>query len=181
MMIALILVGFMMMTLGVALLFLGEVPFLAGKRISAWRSRLIGLVQMSFLPLALAAWKGVQWLFGPDVLEPLAVTYSLLGFCWFVTIALLFRVMFPKRAPRGAKGKSRASAGDDPFPASADEDVPAAEPFGFAEQEAEPAPGKPMKNAPAPKGKAAAKPTAKPGAKRTPAPPTEEDNPFNFS
>ena len=50
---ALILIGFAMITLGVALLFIGAVPFLAGKRISAGAHGLIGVVLVSFLPLCL--------------------------------------------------------------------------------------------------------------------------------
>ncbi len=172
MMIALLLIGFMMMTLGVALIFLGEVPFLGGKRIPAWRSRLIGLVQMSFLQLALGTWKGVQSFVSAEVVDWIVVTWSLFGLCWFMTFALVYRVMFPKRAPRTTKGKSMPSADRDLFPATAEENEPAGDPFGF--EQAEPAKTPAKKNAPA-------KPASKPGAKRAPAPPAEDDNPFNFS
>ncbi|MSU78586.1 MAG: hypothetical protein EXS16_10895 [Gemmataceae bacterium] len=163
MMIALILVGFIMMTLGVALLFLGEVPFLGGKRISAWRSRLIGLVQVSSLPMALGIWKCLQLLFGSDAIDAGVVAWSLIGVCWFVTFALVYRVMFLKRVPRAGKGKSSASTASEPFPSTAGEDEPATAPFGFAEPEPARTKTAPKKNSP---------------AKRAPAP---DDNPFNFS
>ncbi len=171
MMIALLLTGFIMMTLGVALVFLGEVPFLGGKRIPAWRSRLIGFTQMSFLPLALVTWKGVQSFVSSEVVDWIVVTWSLFGFCWFVTFALLFRVMFPKRAPRSIKAKATAGSMD-PFEDAAEE--PAGPSFGFADPEPAPAKLPAKKTAPA-------KPASKPGVKRAPAPPAEDDNPFNFS
>src|SRR5438105_524933 len=97
---ALILVGFIMATLGIALLCLGEVPFIAGKRIPALRSRLIGLILAGFLPLALGVRQGSNYLFGSDAVEGQAVTWSLFGFCWFVVLVILFRVVMPKREPR---------------------------------------------------------------------------------
>ena len=99
-MLALIVVGFVMATLGVALLLLGEVPFLAGKRIPALRARLIGAVLVGFLPLTLGVRLLSNLLFEPETVEGPVLTWSLFGFCWFVVIAILFRVMVPKRPPR---------------------------------------------------------------------------------
>ncbi len=67
--IALIAVGFGMTTLGVALLCLGEVPFIAGKRIPARRARLIGATLALFLPLSLGGRLAINLLFGPDTVE----------------------------------------------------------------------------------------------------------------
>ena len=173
-MIALILIGFIMITLGVALLFQGEVPFLGGKRISAWRSRLIGFVQLAALPIAVGVWKGLQRLFGSEAIDAVVVTWSVVVFCWLVTFALVYRVMFPKRVSRVAAGKGSASAAHDPFPADIAADEPANAPFGFAEPEPAPVKAAPKQNAPA-------KPAPKPAAKRAPAPPAADDNPFNFS
>src|SRR5437016_901322 len=66
MLVATILIGFAMMTLGVALLILGEVPFLSGKRIPAARSRLIGAIFVAFLPLALGVRQLSNAVFGSD-------------------------------------------------------------------------------------------------------------------
>jgi uncharacterized membrane protein len=166
MLLALIIIGFAMITLGVALLFLGEVPFIAGKRISAWRSRLIGLVLVSFLPLALGARQASNAFFGPDAVEGPVLTWVLLGFCWFVVFLILFRVIVPKKATRGAKS-TPSFGGHDPFDGAA----PAEGPLDVELVEEE-------KAAPSPK-KAA--PSKKPAVKKAPKPPVEDENPFDFS
>jgi hypothetical protein len=199
-MLALIVVGFVMATLGVALLCLGEVPFIAGKRIPALRSRLIGLVLAGFLPLALGIRQGSNYLFGSDAIEGQAVTWSLFGFCWFGVIVLLFRVIVPKREPRKpAKGAATTSA-KNPFGAAP------AEEFDVLEEvvgEAEPAKKAPAKKKtsqpaeesvawmePAPEREPAkkpaaqkkeAEPTKKPAGKKAPKAPAEDENPFDFS
>ncbi len=160
MLLALIIIGFAMITLGVALLFLGEVPFIAGKRISAWRSRLIGLVLVSFLPLALGARQASKVYLGDDAIEGPVVTWVLLGFCWFVVFVILFRVVVPKKAAKPAAEKN-------PFGAA----LPAEEPLGIELIEEESA-------APAPK---QAVPAKKPAVKKAPKSPVAEENPFDFS
>jgi hypothetical protein len=114
-MLPLILVGFVMMTVGVALLCLGEVPLVAGKRIPALRSRLIGLVLVSFLPLAWGARQGTIAFFGPDEVEGPVVTWSLFGVSWFVVFLMLFRVLVPKRQRRTGASSSAALADKNPF------------------------------------------------------------------
>jgi hypothetical protein len=156
---AFILVGFVMTTLGVALLCLGEVPFIGGKRIPALRSRLIGVVLVAFVPLALGARQASIYLFGPDAVDAQAVTWTLFGLCWFVVFAILFRVMAPKRAPRQPV---KATAKKNPFPEAKldilDEIV----------EEAKPAAKK-------------ATPPKKPADKKASKPPAEDENPFDFS
>src|SRR5438105_4674151 len=92
-----IFVGFIMITLGVALLFVGETPFLAGKRIPALRARLIGVVLLSFLPLALGANQVTNWLFGVGAVHGLIVTGLLFLLCWTAVFVLLFRVIVPRK------------------------------------------------------------------------------------
>lgn len=204
--IALIAVGFMMTTLGVALLCLGEVPFIAGKRIPALRSRLIGVVLVSFVPLALGVRQASHYLLGADAVDGQAVTWSLFGFCWFVVFVILFRVMVPKREPRKpAKGAKSATA-KNPFGAAPAEEFDVLE---EVVEEAEPAKKGPAKKKPpepapeslawmepgpepAPVKKSATKkkeaepakkatPAEKPAGKKEPKPPAEDENPFDFS
>lgn len=159
--IGLIVLGFAMMTLGVALLFLGEVPFVAGRRISAWRSRLIGAILAMFLPLAWLLNKAVQALV-PETVEPQAVTWGLFGVCWCLVLVILFRVMVPKRQKKpAAKGAPSAA-----LPAQSE---PAAESLAWMDAAPEPEP--------APKSPAQKKPPAKKPARRA----AEPDNPFDFS
>ncbi len=121
MLIVTILVGFVMMTLGVALLLLGEVPFVAGKRISAVRSRLIGGVLVGFLPLALGVKTLGDLIFGRDAVEGPVVTALTFSFCGVVAIVILFRVMVPKREPRKAAPASAGPAKENPFGDAASE------------------------------------------------------------
>ena len=158
-MLALILVGFVMATLGVALLLLGEVPFLAGKRIPAVRARLIGTVLIGFLPLALGARQVSNLLFGPETLGGPVLTWSLFGFCWIVVIAILFRVMVPKRPPRKAAAVATASK-KNPF---GDVNSEKAEAIEEPEPWTEPEPVK------------------KPSGKKPPKPSADEGSPFDFS
>jgi hypothetical protein len=160
--IALIVVGFAMATLGVALLALGEVPFIAGKRIPALRSRLVGAVLAAFVPLALVARLACNYLFGPDAVDGQVVTWSLFGLCWFGVFVILFRVIVPKREPGKAARTVAESKSKNPFPA-ARLDV-------LEEIVEEPEPT--VKKATTPK-KTAGKKSAKPT--------TEDENPFDFS
>src|SRR5690348_9120472 len=101
-MLALIIVGFAMATLGVALLVLGEVPFVGGKRIPARRARLTGLALVSFLPLALGITQLLHVLFGRDTINGLVVTWTIFACCWLAVAGSLFRVLVPKKQRRPA-------------------------------------------------------------------------------
>ncbi len=100
MFLAVILIGFAMMTLGVALLFLGEVPFISGKRIPARRSRWIGAFLAAYLPLALVMPQLVNKLLGPDVVQGPVIVGGLLVICLWSVFAILFRVVVPKHEAR---------------------------------------------------------------------------------
>jgi len=170
-MIPIIIVGFAMMTLGVALLFLGEVPFVAGKRISAIRSRLIGAILLLYLPMALAATMACNLILGSGVVDGLVVTWALFGVVWFAVIVILFRVVVQKKERRPAKAATSSIAA-------------AKNPFGDAEPiEEEPAEAVEwMEDEPAPAPKPAAKKAAvKPVSKKAPKAPVEESDPFDFS
>ncbi len=182
------------------MLCLGEVPFIAGKRIPALRSRLIGLILAGFLPLALGVRQGSSYFF-PDEIEGQALTWSLFGFCWFAVCVLLFRVMVPKRAPRKpAKGAATPSK-KNPFGAAPAADLevraevepakkapakkktpePAPESLAWMEPDAQP---EPVPKPAAKKEREPAKkatPAKKPAGKKAPKPPADDDNPFNFS
>ncbi len=185
-MIAILAVGFAMMTLGVALLCLGEVPLLGGKRIPAGRSRLIGAVLVSFLPLASGARQLSNLLFGADAVQGPVVTWSLCGVCWFTVFVLVVLVLIKK--------KERAKAGGDakknPFGNVAANDAVAG--VAFLEDEAPVKKPLAKKSAPkedveevvfledeepakqrAPEKKAAAKKPSKPAV--------DEKDPFDFS
>lgn len=164
-MIPVIIVGFIMITLGGALLLLGEVPFLGGKRIPAIRSRLIGLALVLFLPAAFGVRLGLASLFGEDVIDGLIVTWVLCGVSWTVVFVILFRVMFPKREPRPAKATASLEESKNPFGALEPnvKPTPIADPTPWTE--------------PAPVKKPAAKKVA---AKKEPRKAVEE-NPFDFS
>ena len=114
-MLGLIIVGFVMMTIGVALLCLGEVPFIGGKRIPAMRSRSIGLVFVSFLPLAWGVRQATIALFEPDAVQGPVVSWSLFGLCWFVAFLILFRVLVPKRERRTVATRTSSAADKNPF------------------------------------------------------------------
>ena len=153
----LILVGFATITIGVALLFLGEVPFLAGKRISARRSRLIGIVLISFLPLALGVVQVMSRALPDYDVDGPIVTWSVLGFCLFVVGVILFRVVVPKRPRRKSAPEARAKASS-----------PGAVRFVELELIDDPT----LQEQPAPK-KSSARKRGKPAA--------GEDNPFEFN
>jgi hypothetical protein len=172
-MLAQIVVGFAMATLGVALLCLGEVPFLAGKRILALRSRLIGVILVSFLPLALGLRQASNFLFGPDTIEGPVLTWSFCGFCWFVVIVMLFRVVVPKRAPRQP---SAAAAGSKENPFGATKAVEIEE----GVEEIEPWAETPPAQKAAAK-KARADSAKKPPTKNSPKPAADDLDPFDFS
>lgn len=158
-MLPLIIVGFMMMTLGVALLLLGEVPFLRGQRIPAIRARIVGLVLVAFLPLVWGTGLGVNLLFG-DAVPAAAVGWGLFVLAWIAVGAILFRVIVPKRDGRAASA-STSAAKRTPYAKK----EPVWEPPQF---EPEPTPAK----------KAS---TKKPSKQKATEPPPEEKDPFDFS
>lgn len=177
-MLAPIIVGFAMATLGVALIFVGEVPFLRGKPIRAARARLIGLVLVSFLPLALSVRQLVNYQFGRDAVEGQALTWSMCGVCWFLVVVLLFRVAVPKKPARKASAGAVDPMGRDPFGQAAmdeSESLETAEEIEDAEPLEEVKPAKKIASRPAP-----AEPTKKAPVKK-PRPKAEESNPFDFS
>lgn len=104
-----LIVGFAMATLGVALLLIGEVPFVAGKRIPALHSRLIGAVLIAFLPLALLIRQLSKLFFEADAIDGPVVTAAVFGLCWLVVIVILFRVVAPKRPPRKPSATAKPS------------------------------------------------------------------------
>lgn len=152
-----ILVGFAMMTLGVALLLLGEVPFIAGKRISAIRSRLIGAVLVSFLPIAWGVIYLLGLIFGSSAIDGPVVTSFVFSLCCLAIFVILFRVLIPKRPPREKAPSKVESNKENPFNAST---TPSEnESSGWMDEE--------------PKATAPAKKTRKPTA--------EQNNPFDFN
>jgi hypothetical protein len=128
MLILTIIVGFAMMTLGVALLLLGEVPFIAGKRIPALRARLIGCVLISFLPLSWGVLKLINLIFGPDTVEGPVVTPLMFSLCWVITFGILFRVLVPKRAPVAKRPTPERAAKKNPFGSEAPAEIETSEP-----------------------------------------------------
>ena len=115
MLILTIIVGFAMMTLGVALLLLGEVPFIAGKRIPALRARLIGGILVSFLPLSWGVLQLINLIFGPETVKGDVVTPLTFSLCWVITFGILFRVLVPKRAPVPKRATPAVVSENDPF------------------------------------------------------------------
>ncbi|MBI2803909.1 MAG: hypothetical protein HYX68_02885 [Planctomycetes bacterium] len=114
---AVIVIGFALMTLGVALLFLGEVPFILGRRLPALRSRLIGGVFIGYLPLAVGTHLAISAWLGEDAVGRDVTLWSILGVCLFASFVLVYRVLFPKKAPRPAQAP--------PLPGMPGEDAPA--------------------------------------------------------
>ena len=154
-MLPLIAVGFGMMTLGVALLCLGEVPLFRGKRIPAGRARLIGAILVGFLPLALLVRQASNALFGSDAVEGLAITWSRFWLCWITVFVLVLLVM--------RKKKEHPTETKSALPKDLEEVV-------FLEEErVTPKKLASKKAAPAPVKKKPAKPAA------------AEENPFDFS
>jgi hypothetical protein len=98
-MLPLILLGFVMLTLGFALLCFGEVPFVGGTRIPALRSRILGGILVSFLPvlwlvhLLLAMFVRVSSTVGVLVSLAMVLLYVLALF------ALVYRILVPKQEP----------------------------------------------------------------------------------
>ncbi|MBI1830304.1 MAG: hypothetical protein HYR84_02500 [Planctomycetes bacterium] len=129
-----ILGGLVLFTIGVALLLVGEVPFLAGTTISAVRSRLIGGVWVSFLPLAFGVRAICAAIFGADAVDGPVVTAFVFSFCCLVTFVILFRVLVPAAPPRKvsetpakpsapAKANPFADAGPAPAPPASDAEI----------------------------------------------------------
>lgn len=125
MLLVVVLFGFAMMTLGVALLILGEVPFLSGKRIPAVRSRLIGAIFVAFLPLALGVRQLSNRIFGPDAVQGPVVVGLLLVICLWGAFGILFRVIVPKRESRAS---SAVLEKENPFQGETEAGVPWTEP-----------------------------------------------------
>ena len=155
MLLLVVIIGFPMLTLGVALLFLGEVPFL-GKRIPAFRSRLIGGLLVSFMPTAWGVAQAIKAIFGPAAADGPVVISLLFSVYCLVILAILFRVLVPKRERRPVS----SGAGAKPNP------------FSAAEAETEDAASWPE---PAPE------PAKKPAAQKTRQPPSDSKDPFDFS
>ena len=166
-------IGFLMLTVGVAMLMVGEIPFIASRRISAVRSRLIGAVFVGFLPLALLVRIACNMFLEPDAVEGPVLTAFVFSFCCLLTLAILFRVLFPKREPREPRKPAKTisePAKPNPFaneaPAPTSEPTPAPSPSWMdTDDSPPPSSKKPAKKAPAQKAK-------KPAA---------EQNPFDFS
>ncbi len=154
-MLSVIIIGFVMMTLGVALLFLGEVPFVAGRRISAVRSRIIGAILVLFLPLSLAVLLALNLIFGRGVIEGPIVTWSMFTLSWLAICVVMFRVLVPKNTRKvQAKVAKKDAPAKTPTPRIEDNALT------WIESEAEPPKPPPAK-------KAAKKPA--------------NENPFDFS
>ncbi len=172
---ALFLVGFLMATLGVALLVLGETPLFGGRVVAARRARWVGGVLVGFFPcLFVVRW--IVGIFDADGQVPApAVGWSLFGVWLCVTFGMLFRSLFPKREPRRRLGQVREA---NPFePAPVEDEEPMLEGVDEVVLEEIPAP-KPAKAAPA-KGAPAKAPPAKKPPPRKPA--KDEADPFDFS
>src|SRR5262249_38716547 len=110
-----IVIGFALMTLGVALLVLGDVPFVAGRRIPAVRARLIGGVLGGCLPAAWLVKVLCDAVIGLDVVEGPVVTALMFSLCCLVTMVILFRVMVPKGAPRKLSAAKEGVSNKKPF------------------------------------------------------------------
>ena len=163
-----ILAMFVMATLGVALLIFGEVLLGKSKRIPAGRSRLIGVILLSFPLVALGVGQLVKMLLGPEV-DGLIVTWSMFGVWWMLIGALLFRVLVPKKAPRPTS-RLEAAVTSDPFgPADLDDDP--------AEHAASRTPPQSGKKVPANK----TSPAKKPPASKRGKPSATDENPFDFT
>jgi uncharacterized membrane protein len=171
-MLSLIAVGFVMMTVGVALLCVGEVPIGRGKRIPALRSRLIGLILVGFLPLAWGVRRATVTLFESDAVEGLVVSWSICGVCWFAVLVMLFRVFVPKQDRSKVKSPVGEALSRNPFGEAVVEDAPGELPF---TQAVEPPAPPPVANQPRP---AIVKKSA---AKKPGKPASQEGNPFDFS
>jgi hypothetical protein len=94
-------VGFILMTLGVAMLLVGEVPFL-GKRIPSRHSRLMGSIFVLFLPLAFGVNLASSALFGSDAVQGPVVTWTLFALCVLVSLVILIHAL-ARKEQSGAK------------------------------------------------------------------------------
>ena len=159
-MIPIVIVGVVMATLGLALLFVGAAPLLPGKRIPAVRARVIGAILVGFLPMSLAAVLLCDLIFGRGVVEGPVVTWVMFAVCWAAIGALLFRVVIPKQD---------RSAGKSATP------LPQKNPFADSPVSATPLPVEIVDDVPIQRKPAPRKAPSKHGAK-----PTERD-PFDFS
>ncbi len=175
---ALFLVGFLMATLGVALLVLGETPLFGGRVIAARRARWIGGLLVGFFPCLFV----VRWIVGlfdtANQVPAPAVGWSLFGVWLCVAIGMVFRSLFPKRMPT-----QRRSQAANPFePAAVEDDEPMREAVDEVVLEETPAPT-PAKTVPAKAPPAKAAPAKAAPAKKPPPrkPAKDEGNPFDFA
>jgi hypothetical protein len=97
-----IILGFVMLTLGFAMLCFGEVPFLGGKRIPASRSRAVGGVLVSFLPVMGGLRAVVTWTVGVNLLVGAIVAWLLLVVYLLIAFAMLYRILVPRREARSS-------------------------------------------------------------------------------
>ncbi|MBM3996585.1 MAG: hypothetical protein FJ303_20890 [Planctomycetes bacterium] len=160
-----ILGGLALFTLGVGLLLVGEVPFIGGTTIPAGRSRLIGAVWVSFLPLAFGVRAICVAIFGSEAVDGPVVTAFVFSFCCLVTFVILFRVLVPAAPPRETTAQAPAAPQENAFAA----DEPAHKPM---PKDDDILPW--MDDAPATT--SAPKKTGKKGSKRA-----VEDDPFDFT
>ena len=170
---ALFLVGFLIATLGVALLVLGETPLLGGRVIAARRARWIGGLLVAFFPCLFL----VRWIVGlfdtANQIPAPAVGWSLFGVWLCVAFGMVFRSLFPKRMPT-----QRRSQAANPFePTAVEDDEPMLEAVDEVVLEEAPAP-KPAKAVPAKAPPAKAAPAKKLPPRR---PAKDEGNPFDFA
>ena len=123
MLIVTIIVGFALMTLGVELLVLGEVPFVAGRRIPALRARLIGGVLVAFGPATWVVRSVTNYLF-PNAVEGPVVSALMFSLCCIVVFVILFRVLVPKREPGPLAPPAPSLVKENPFGESASSPAP---------------------------------------------------------
>ena len=163
MFLAVTIVGFILMTLGVAMLLVGEAPFL-GKRIPALRSRLIGVIFVLFLPLAFGVPQLFNAVLGSDVVQGPVVTWTLFALCVVASMVVLFPVMMSKREPRMASAPAKKNPFGDVDLVEEVEEVVWLEPE--PEEQLAPKKGTPEK---------------KPASKKSSKPRVKKSEPFDFS
>ncbi len=155
-----LLIGLLLVTAGVALLFLGEVSLGRGKSLPALRSRFIGAICLVFFPGAIAAQILIPRYRADPGYWPAITTWSLLALCLISIFMLAYGPLFAKRR------RPRVEAADalEPEPFMMEVELPEPE-VELPDPIDEPAP---RKAAPRP-----------PARKARPA--REENNPFDFS
>jgi hypothetical protein len=99
-MLPLILLGFVMLTLGFALLCFGEVPFVGGTRIPALRSRIIGGILVSFLPMLWLAHFVLAMIVRVSTTVGVIMSLAMVLLYVLLLVTLVFRILVPKQEPR---------------------------------------------------------------------------------